>query len=146
MILTDANILIYAYNADSPFHQECRDWLSEQLSSPQPCAFSWQTITAFLRITTSTRIFPDPFTLEEARGIVSEWLALPNVRILIPTERHWPIFERLLIDSRIVGAKMMDAHLAALAMEHGVTFATTDRDFAGFKGLKTLNPLDNEAR
>ncbi len=142
MILSDANILIYAYNTDAVFHHECKEWFAEQLSKPEPFAFSWQTITTFLRITTTPRIFPDAFTQEEVHGFVNDWLAFPNVRILTPTERHWAIFERLLVETKIVGAKTMDANLAALAIEHGVTLATTDRDFTAFKGLKLMNPLD----
>ena len=141
MILSDANILIYAYNTDAVFHKECKVWLTEQFSKPEPFAFSWQTITAFLRITTTPKIFPDAFSQEEVRGFVNNWLAYPNVRILTPTERHWTIFENLLVETKIVGAKIMDAHLATLAIEYGVTLATTDRDFAKFSSLKTINPL-----
>lgn len=142
MILSDANILIYAYNTDAVNHEKCKNWLAEQFSKPEPFAFSWQTITAFLRITTTPRIFPQAFTQAEVHGFVNDWLACQNVKILTPTGRHWQIFERLLVETKITGAKTMDAHLAALALEHGVTLATTDRDFATFKGLKTLNPLD----
>ncbi len=142
MILSDANILIYAYNTDAIFHKECKEWLAEQLSKPEPFAFCWQTITAFLRITTIPKLFPDAFTQAEVHGFVNDWLSNSNVRILTPTANHWTIFERLLVETKIVGAKTMDAHLAALAIEHGVILATTDRDFAAFKNLKTLNPLD----
>ena len=142
MILSDANVLIYAYNADSVFHEKCKEWLTEQLSKPEPFAFCWQTITAFLRITTTPKIFPDAFTQKEVHGFVNDWLSNSNVRVLTPTANHWAIFERLLVETKIVGAKTMDAHLAALAIEHGVRLATTDRDFAAFKALKILNPLD----
>lgn len=142
MILSDANILIYAYNSEAVFHDECKKWFSEQLSKPEPFAFSWQTITAFLRITTFPKMFPDAFTQTEVHGFVNSWLSHPNVRILTPTQNHWSIFERLLIETKIVGPKTMDAHLAALAIEHGVTLATTDRDFGAFKGLRIFNPLD----
>jgi uncharacterized protein len=142
MILSDANLLIYAYNTEAVFHEKSKIWLAEQLSSPEPFAFCWQTITAFLRITTIPKLFPDAFTQEEVRGFVNDWLSNQNVRVLTPTTNHWAIFERLLGETKIVGPKTMDAHLAALAIEHGVTLATTDRDFNAFKGLKTLNPLD----
>lgn len=142
MILSDANILIYAYNTDAVFHKECKVWLAEQLSKPEPFAFCWQTITAFLRITTIPKLFPDAFSQGEVHSFVNDWLSHSNIRILTPTVNHWSIFERLLIETKIVGPKTMDAHLAALAIEHGVTLATTDRDFSAFKGLRTLNPLD----
>lgn len=142
MILSDANVLIYAYNADAIYHDECKNWLAEQLSKPEPFAFCWQTITAFLRITTTPKIFPNAFTQPEVLGFINSWLSSPNVRILTPGVHHWTIFERLLIETKTVAAKTMDVHLAALAIEHGVTLATTDRDFAAFKNLKIFNPLD----
>lgn len=141
MISPDANIVIYAYNTDAVQHEICRAWLEEQLSKPESFALSWQVITAFLRITTTPKIFPKAFSQEEVHGFVNDWLSRPNVRILTPTERHWGIFERLLAENNIVGAKTMDAHLAALAIEHGATLATTDRDFANFTGLRIINPL-----
>lgn len=142
MILSDANILIYAYNTDAIFHEECKYWLSEQLSKPEPFAFCWQTITAFLRITTIPKLFPDAFSQAEVLGFVNDWLSNSNISILLPTKNHWKIFERLLRETKIVGKKTMDAHLAALAIEHGVTLATTDRDFMAFKGLRLVNPVD----
>lgn len=102
---------------------------------------SWQIITAFLRISTNPKSFPYPYTLPEAIEIVEDWLAQPQVRILVPTEKHWEIFSRLIIEGQTNGAMMMDAHLAALAIEHGAVLATTDRDFARFSKLKTINPL-----
>lgn len=142
MILSDANILIYAYNTDAVYHEECKKWLAEQLSKPEPFAFCWQTITAFLRITTTPKIFPKAFMQQEVLGFVNSWLVSPNVRILTPGVQHWKIFERLLIETKTVAAKTMDVHLAALTIEHGATLATTDRDFAMFKNLKIFNPLN----
>ena len=103
---------------------------------------SWQIITAFLRISTSPRSFPLPFTLVEAIEIVEDLLAQPQVKILVPTEKHWEIFSGLIIEGQTHGAMMMDAHLAALAIEHGAVLATTDRDFARFSKVKTINPLN----
>ncbi|MGI9036656.1 MAG: TA system VapC family ribonuclease toxin [Pyrinomonadaceae bacterium] len=142
MIISDANILIYAYNTDAVYHDKCKKWLGEQFSKPEPFAFCWQTITAFLRITTTAKIFPEHFTQEEVRGFIGDWMTHQNTRILTPGARHWTIFERLLAETKIVGAKTMDAHLSALAIEHGVVLATADRDFSIFKGLKTFNPID----
>ena len=82
-----------------------------------------------------------PFTLPEAIEIVNEWLAQPQVKILLPTEKHWQIFSSLMLEGQTSGAMMMDAHLAALAIEHGATLATNDRDFVRFSKLKTTNPL-----
>lgn len=141
MILSDANLLIYAYNTDAPEHARARRWLEESLSATTPFAFSWPTLTAFLRITTNIKAFPKPLTIKEAAEIVTEWLGRPNVTILQPTEGHWETFVRLLDEGQATGALVMDAHLAALAIEHGCQFATTDRDFSRFTGLQTLNPL-----
>ncbi len=141
MILTDANLLLYAYNRDAAEHVGARGWFEEQLSVPDLFCFSWQTITAFLRISTNTRAFTHPFTIAEATEIVTQWLAQPQTVILTPGERHWEIFSNLLATGQAAGPLMMDAHLAALAIEHGCQLATTDRDFARFSGLSTFNPL-----
>ena len=141
MITPDANSILYAYNEDAPKHQQAKEWLEEQFSSPVSFGLSWQTITAFLRISTNPKAFPQPFDLHEAISIVDEWIALPNIQILTPTVNHWAIFQNLIVEGQTKAALMMDAHLAALAIEHDVTLATTDRDFSKFSGLKTINPL-----
>lgn len=141
MTLCDANLLLYAYNTDSVDHIRAKVWLEGELSSPSIFCLSWQTITAFIRISTNHRAFPRPLSVEEAVKAVSSWLDRPQCRILAETERHWEIFANLLSTEKAVGPLVMDAHLAALAVEHGAVLATTDRDFARFTGLKTINPL-----
>ncbi|MCY7376099.1 MAG: type II toxin-antitoxin system VapC family toxin [Pyrinomonadaceae bacterium] len=141
MKAADANLLLYAYNESAPQHERAKEWLEERFSSPEIFGLSWQVITAFLRISTNPKLFPLPFTLSEAIEIVEDWLAQPQVRILMPTDKHWEIFTNLIIEGQTIGAMMMDAHLAALAIEHGAILATTDRDFARFSKLKTVNPL-----
>ena len=142
MILSDANLLLYAYNVDSEHHVPAREWLEEALSKPDLFCLSWQTITAFIRIGTNPRAFPKPFSITEAVEIVSQWLARPSVRIVVPGEQHWAIFSKLLNEGKASGPLAMDAHLAALAIEHGATLCTTDRDFSRFKELKVMNPLE----
>jgi uncharacterized protein len=142
MIVTDVNILIYAYDINYIHHEKIKTWLAEKLNSADTFYLNWQAISGFLRITTNPKIFPNPMSGEKSRAKVNEWLERPNVSILVQTAKHWSTFERLLVETKIVGPKTMDAHLAALAIEHGVTLATTDRDFGAFKGLKLLNPLD----
>lgn len=141
MILTDANLLLYAYNPDAAGHTRAREWIEGSLSAPDLFAFSWQTITAFIRIGTNPRAFPNPFTVVEATEIVSEWLARPQAVILTPGERHWAILRELLTQGQAAGPLAMDAHLAALAIEHGAVLATTDRDFSRFLGLQIINPI-----
>lgn len=141
MILTDANLLLYAYNRDATEHEVARTWLEEQLSLSDLFCFSWQTVTAFLRISTNPRAFAHPFSVTEVTTIVAEWLERPQSLMLTPGERHLEIFSDLLTIGQTTGPLVMDAHLAALAIEHGCVLATTDRDFARFPGLQTKNPL-----
>lgn len=140
MILPDANLLLYAYNIRTPEHRKAKAWLEECLGSSVPFLLSWQVITAFLRITTN-RVFPHPLTVKAASETISSWLSGPNTAVVLPTSSHWIIFSRLLETSQATGSLVMDAHLAALAIEHGATLASTDRDFRRFDGLKLINPL-----
>jgi len=142
MILIDANVLLYAYNPSAQQHGRARDWLQDTLSKPEPTGLAWITILAFLRLTTNPRVFETPFLPEEAIPIVSSWLARSNVIVLQPGEHHWQIFANLLTATRARGALAMDAHLAALAIEHGASLGTTDNDFARFPGLRVINPLE----
>ena len=142
MILLDANVLLYAYNATFPQHERSRAWLEQTLSSQTFVALSWQTILAFMRIGTNPRAFPEPWTSEEALAIVAEWLTYPTVVVLQPAERHWDIFTRLVRGGRVSGPRLMDAHLAALAVEHGATLCTTDTGFRVFPGVRLVDPLE----
>jgi uncharacterized protein len=145
MILPDANLLLYAYNTDADQHTLARQWLESVLSGAQLVGLSWQTITAFIRIGTNPRAFPNPLSISEAAQIASRWFARPSVTILVPGERHWAILNELLTQGQAYGPLVMDAHLAALAIEHGATLYTTDRDFSRFPGLRIVNPLvENE--
>lgn len=142
MILPDLNILLYAYDADSPFHEDAKEWLENALSESEPVALSWHTIIGFLRIGTNPRVFKMPLTVTEAIEIVEEWLACPVVKIALPTTRHWEILQDMLQTGQAAGNLISDAHLAALAIEKGASLVTTDKDFARFGNrLKTINPL-----
>ena len=142
MILVDANLLLYAYHPRAPEHERSRRWLEAALSGPDPVRFAWVTLWAFLRIGTSSRVFERPLTVAEAEAIVSSWLERPNAGILEPAERHWRILGDLLREGQTTGPLVMDAVLAAIALEHGATLCTTDRDFARFPGLKWRNPIE----
>jgi toxin-antitoxin system PIN domain toxin len=141
MILIDANILLYAYDESAEQHERARSRLENQFSGRDPVALSWQSITAFLRVGTNPRAYTAPFTLREAAQIVFEWLNHPTVVVLTPTGRHWEIFHELLEEGQASGPLVMDAHLAALSIEHGAVLCTTDRDFSRFTDLRTSNPL-----
>jgi toxin-antitoxin system PIN domain toxin len=141
MILIDANILLYAYDSSSQDHRRARRWLENILSEPQPVRLGWVTILAFLRISTNRKIFENPFSISEATSIVTKWLEHPVLDLLHPTERHWSILSKLLKDGQAYGPLVMDAHLAALAIEHGAKLYTTYKDFSRFDELEVVNPL-----
>jgi toxin-antitoxin system PIN domain toxin len=141
VILADANLLLYAYNTTAEQHKKSRTWLEEVLAGPDLVRFSWLTLWAFVRIATNARIFEIPLSLPQAEAAISSWLAQPVAGILEPGERHWDILRQLLRDGQTTGPLVMDAVLAAIALEHGATICTTDRDFSRFPGLKWTNPL-----
>jgi uncharacterized protein len=141
VILLDANLLIYAYDTEARVHEQARSWLEDLFAGSERVGLSWITILAFLRVSTSRRFEFDPMTTDEAISLVNDWVSLPRVFLISPTERHWQILSDLLPKSQARGPVIMDAHLAALAIEHGATLCTNDRDFLRFPGLKVEFPL-----
>jgi uncharacterized protein len=141
MILLDANLLLYAYDSSSRRHAEAKAWLEARFAEPEPIGLALVSVLAFVRITTNRRLHANPLGPVEALRIAAEWLARPNVALLQPTERHWPILERLLDTAQASGPLVMDAHLAALAVEHGARLYSTDSDFTRFADLAWENPL-----
>lgn len=143
MILVDTNILIYAEDKLSPFHEEARQWWDAQLSGELPVCLSWSIISAFIRICTNRNIFRKPLTLDQAINRVQSWIDQPCLRLINPTESHWQIFQTLLLGGQANANLVPDAYLAALAVEHGCTLYSTDSDFSRFPRLKWKNPLKN---
>jgi toxin-antitoxin system PIN domain toxin len=141
MILVDANLLLYAYHPQSDQHEASRAWLESILSGPELVRFAWLTIWAFLRISTNPRAFERPLTTSEAEAAAAAWLSQPQVGILEPGDRHWDILQGLMRKGQTAGPLIMDAVLAAIALEHGAILHTTDLDFSRFHGLKWTNPL-----
>ncbi len=141
MIILDANILVYAYDSASPQHAKARAWIERTFSETELVGLPWQSVSAFLRITTNPRLPGERFTLDEAVSIVDQWLGQPMVRLLSPSDDHWVFFRRLIREGQVIGAMMSDAHVAALTIEHGGVLHTTDRDFARFPGLRWTNPM-----
>ena len=133
MILVDANILLYAEDSLSHYHQQAREWWDGQLSGTSAVCFCWTVLSAFIRIGTNPRVFESPLSLGRAIARVQSWLDQPCARIIRPTERHWPVFQRVLRDGKAVANIVSDAHLAALAIEHGCELVSTDADFAQWK-------------
>ena len=141
MILVDANLLIYAVDADSPHHAAARGWLESTLSSTTRVGFAWIVVLAFLRITTRAGIFERPLSVERAVGYVDSWLEQPFAVVLSPGAGHWSILRSLLDATGTAGNLTSDAHLAALALEHRCTLCSTDADFGRFPGISYRNPI-----
>ena len=141
MIVPDANLLIYAYDGEAVQHRAARAWLQTVFSASEVVGLPWQTVSAFLRITTNSRLTGDRFPTETAIGIVQSWMEQRQVRLLSPGESQWSIFQRMLIEGEIRGPRATDAQLTALTIEYGGVLHTTDRDFARFPGLRWVNPL-----
>ena len=146
MILIDANVLLYAEDSLSPRHRQARVWWDHRLSGTDPVCLCWTVLSAFIRISTNPRAFERPLSLEQSFARVSSWLAQPCVRIIQPTERHWPVFQQMLKDGQAVANLVSDAHLAALAVEHDCELISTDADFARFPALRWKNPLSPVTR
>lgn len=144
MILVDANLLVYAHVTAFSQHQSAREWLDGRLNGVAPVGLPWPSILAFLRIVTNPRIFERPETLEGAWRQVEEWLDCLSVWIPQPTGRHGEILKPLLIGQRLRANLIPDAHLAALAIEHGLILCSSDGDFARFSGLRWENPLQQK--
>jgi hypothetical protein len=141
LILVDANILLYAEDADSAPHAKARKWWDARLSGSDPVCLCWPVITAFIRIGTNRRFYAKPLTLEQATTRVQSWMEQPCVRLIYPSARHWVTFKGLLVAGQAVGNLVTDAHLAALAIDNGCVLHSTDADFSRFPRLKWKNPL-----
>jgi Predicted nucleic acid-binding protein, contains PIN domain len=141
MILLDANLLIYAVNEDAPLNRKAKSWLESALSGREAVGFSWNVLLAFLRLTTRPGLFRHPLSIETAFDMAASWLDQASATIVNPGPRHLYIFRELLVPLGTGGSLTSDAHLAALAIEHGAELCSSDSDFARFQGLKWRNPL-----
>lgn len=141
MILVDANILIYAFDADSPQHASAHRWLDACLNDAARVGLPWPSLLAFLRIVTNPRVMQRPASMGTARAQARTWLASPAVWTPQPGERHVEILDGLLAMPGVHGNLVMDAHIAALAIEHGLQIHSTDSDFARFPNVRWINPL-----
>lgn len=140
MILPDVNLLIYAINRTSPFHEAAREWWDGAVSAGT-VALCWPTVVGFLRLSTNRRVLVNPLSVEKATGIVDSWLSRSDVRLLVPTAAHWRILAKLMRTIQIGGNLATDAHIAAYAIEHGCTLCSNDADFGRFPGLRWKNPV-----
>jgi uncharacterized protein len=140
-LIVDANILLYARNAADPSHRAARTWLEGALNGTTRVGLPWWTLSAFVRIATNTRAFPNPLTPEDAVLQVDEWLDAPRAWIAEPTAQYREVFTSLVRTHDVRGPLITDAQLAALAIDHGVPIVSTDADFARFRAVEWIDPL-----
>lgn len=145
MRLCDVNVLVYAHRRDATDHAIYRDWLKELISGPETYGISELVLSGFLRVVTHPRIFADPTPLKIALEFAAEVRQQPNAAIIAPGPRHWQIFHDLCRRAGARGNLVPDAYHAALAIESGSEWITTDRGFARFPGLRWRHPLDQTA-
>jgi toxin-antitoxin system PIN domain toxin len=141
MIVPDVNLLIYAVNRGAPLHRQARPWLEDLMSGPETVGLPWNVILAFLRITTRQGPLRNPLSLAQAFDIISGWLDQPSVTVVHPGPRHARLLRDLLEPLGGAGNLTSDAHLAAIAIEHGAELCSSDSDFGRFHGLRWRNPL-----
>lgn len=139
-MIVDASILLYAVDADSTFHDASRAWLEEALNGPTRVGLPWASLLAFQRISTHPRASARPLSPGQAWSYITDWLGAEAVWVPAPGERHADILHRLIIEGDMRGNLVTDAHLAALAIEHGVGVCSADSDFARFPELAWVNP------
>jgi toxin-antitoxin system PIN domain toxin len=143
VILVDANVLVYARAVSLPQHERLRDCLDQQLNGAGPVGLPWASLLAFLRLVTNPRVFERPEPIADAWRQVLAWIDWETAWIPQPAERHAELLGQLLATPGLHANLVPDAHLAALAMEHGLALCSTDGDFARFPGLRWINPLSD---
>ncbi len=141
MKLPDVNLLLYAYDSRSARHGPAREWLQQTLSGAETVAMTWIVLLAFVRLSTRAAVVERPLDVDAAIGLVESWLAQPCVTVVNPTERHAALLRQLLLPLGAAGNLTSDAHLAALAIEHGALLCSCDSDFSRFAGLRWVDPL-----
>lgn len=142
MLCVDVNVLVYAHRPESPDHETVRAWLDGARRGAEPLGLAPIVLSGFLRIVTHPRIFREPTPLEVALQFVEALRGSPASMTLVPGDRHWRIFTELCRQLGATGNRVPDAFLAALAIEHGATWVSADRAFAGVPGLTWRHPTD----
>lgn len=141
MKLPDINLLLYAINEGSPHHQRAKPWLEQALSGTEEVGLAWLVLIGFIRISTNPAALEHPLTPPEAMDYVDEWIAAPVTSMVHPTAQHSAVLRRILEPVGTAGNLTSDAHLAALALEHGAEVCSGDVDFSRFQGLRWTDPL-----
>ncbi|MGH8824487.1 MAG: type II toxin-antitoxin system VapC family toxin [Jiangellaceae bacterium] len=140
-MIVDANILLYAVDSTSRFHDPSREWLEAALNGETRVGLPWVSLSAFLRTSTHPRASDEPLSPAQAWEFVSDWLDAEPAWIPEPTPRHAQVFRRLMVDGDLRGNLVTDAYLAALAIEHGIGVCSADSDFARFTEVRWVNPM-----
>jgi len=141
MKLLDVNLLLYAVDESAARHAQARPWVEQVLSGPETVALPWAVLLAFVRLSTRAAIFAAPLDVGEALDLVDSWLLQPCTTVVHPTDRHSVVLRELLGPLGTAGNLTSDAHLAALAVEHGAELCSCDADFARFRGVRWTDPL-----
>lgn len=144
MLLTDVNVLVYAHRVESDRHAQYRDWLGSALRGAEPFGVNEALLASFLRIVTHRRVYEEPTPMTTAVSFCEAVLASPATVLVHPGGDHWRLFAECLTSTSARGNDVPDAYLAALALEHGATWITTDRGFAQYPGLRWRHPLQPE--
>lgn len=143
MILPDVNVLVYAHREDAPNHAVFREWLEVVINRDQPYGMCDIVLSGFLRVVTHPRVFNPPSTIKQALAFADGVRNRPNCVLIEPGSRHWAMFARLCTAANAKGNLVPDAYLAALAIESGSEWITTDRDYSRFPGLSWRHPFDS---
>jgi toxin-antitoxin system PIN domain toxin len=141
MIIPDVNILVYAYDSTSPWHESAREWWRQTLVGSESVGIPAVVIMAFIRLTTHTSLSGNPMAIPRARAIVSSWVAVDGVRVLAPTWETLSLMMELLEDAGVGGSLSIDALIAAHALEQRASVWSNDADFKRFPRVKVHNPL-----
>jgi toxin-antitoxin system PIN domain toxin len=140
-MLIDANLLLFAVDNRAPAHRGAATWLAARLNGDRRIGLPWESLTAFVRIATNPRASDHPLKPADAWRFVEDWLAVPTAWVPLPTDNHADVLGRLVRKYGIAGNLIPDAHLAALAIEHGLEVCSADTDFARFTEIRWRNPI-----
>ena len=142
MVLSDVNVLVYAHRKDSAHHTGCRGWIEAVVNGDEAYGISELVLSGFIRVVTHPKVFAKPSKLADALAFADQLRDQPNCIVVEPGPRHWEIFRRLCVENGVRGNLVPDAYLAALAIESGCEWVTTDRDFSRFPGLRWRHPVN----
>ena len=140
MVLVDANVLLQTANENAAEHSRAQDWIEAALNGSELIGFAWIVLLGFVRLATRRPVLAQPLEVDEAFDLVDDWLTAPSATLVQPTSRHASVLRGLLLEAGTAGNLVSDAHLAALAVEHGARICTFDRDFQRFAGVQSFAP------